>query len=73
MIKKTAASFECSGFCMFYGAPRTGFEPMTYCLEGSCSIQLSYRGLKGCPAFFLLPLRQKEPVHPFLAVQIYKF
>ena len=20
-----------------------GFEPMTYCLEGSCSIQLSYR------------------------------
>ena len=22
---------------------RIGFEPMTYCLEGSCSIQLSYR------------------------------
>ena len=25
--------------------PRTGLEPMTYCLEGSCSIQLSYRGV----------------------------
>jgi hypothetical protein len=24
---------------------RIGFEPMTYCLEGSCSIQLSYRTL----------------------------
>ena len=22
---------------------RIGLEPMTYCLEGSCSIQLSYR------------------------------
>ena len=22
---------------------RTGFKPVTYCLEGSCSIQLSYR------------------------------
>ena len=22
---------------------RIGFKPMTYCLEGSCSIQLSYR------------------------------
>ena len=21
----------------------TGIEPVTYCLEGSCSIQLSYR------------------------------
>ncbi len=25
---------------------RIGFEPMTYCLEGSCSIQLSYRTIK---------------------------
>ncbi len=22
---------------------RTGFKPVTYCLEGNCSIQLSYR------------------------------
>ncbi len=26
-------------------APRTGLEPVTRCLEGSCSIQLSYRGV----------------------------
>jgi site-specific DNA recombinase len=26
---------------------RIGFEPMTYCLEGSCSIQLSYRTIPG--------------------------
>ena len=25
-------------------APRAGFEPATLCLEGRCSIQLSYRG-----------------------------
>ena len=25
---------------------RLGFEPRTYCLEGSCSIQLSYRTKK---------------------------
>ena len=26
--------------------PRTGLEPATLCLEGRCSIQLSYRGIK---------------------------
>ncbi len=26
---------------------RIGFKPMTYCLEGSCSIQLSYRAKIG--------------------------
>ena len=25
-------------------APRSGLEPETLCLEGRCSIQLSYRG-----------------------------
>ena len=29
----------------FINVSRTGFEPMTYCLEGSCSIQLSYRDI----------------------------
>ena len=27
----------------FFIVIRTGFKPVTYCLEGSCSIQLSYR------------------------------
>ena len=26
----------------FYVARQKGFEPLTYCLEGSCSILLSY-------------------------------
>ena len=26
--------------------PWTGFEPVTRCLEGNCSIQLSYQGIK---------------------------
>jgi hypothetical protein len=36
---------------------RIGFEPMTYCLEGSCSIQLSYRTdyFKKMILLFLLP------------------
>ena len=25
-------------------APQAGLEPATYCLEGSCSVQLSYWG-----------------------------
>ncbi len=25
--------------------PRAGFDPTTYCLQGSCSTRLSYRGL----------------------------
>ena len=27
---------------------RSGFEPETYCLEGSCSIQLSYQTILFC-------------------------
>ena len=38
-IKKAIFLYE-NGF---NNVIRIGFEPMTYCLEGSCSIQLSYR------------------------------
>ncbi len=34
----------CSCFFIFLVFP-AGFEPATYCLEGSCSIQLSYENL----------------------------
>ena len=32
--------------CINGGVIRMGLEPITYCLEGSCSIQLSYRTSK---------------------------
>ena len=35
---KKPAQLRCDGF-----VNRIGFEPMACCLEGSCSIQLSYR------------------------------
>ena len=38
---KAFKSNEFEGF--IYSVNRIGFEPMTCCLEGSCSIQLSYR------------------------------
>ena len=31
---------------LFEKVTRTGLKPVTYCLEGSCSIQLSYRAKK---------------------------
>ena len=38
--QKTRATFV-GGFCVFFVNP-AGFEPATVCLEGRCSIQLSY-------------------------------
>jgi hypothetical protein len=42
--KKPHKLFVCKAhpFCF---VTRIGFKPMTYCLEGSCSIQLSYRAI----------------------------
>ena len=38
---------------------RSGFEPETYCLEGSCSIQLSYQtDLKGAAMMVRTHLRR---------------
>jgi hypothetical protein len=43
---------------------RIGFEPMAYCLEGSCSIQLSYRTVfRGCKIKEKSALMQKKSRH----------
>ena len=42
-------SVECEVWSVECGGKKvipTGIEPITYCLEGSCSIQLSYEILK---------------------------
>ena len=36
------AAFRIPGLCLAFLARQEGFEPPAYCLEGSCSIQLSY-------------------------------
>jgi hypothetical protein len=36
---------ELSHSLLFNKIPWIGFEPMTYRLEGGCSIQLSYQGI----------------------------
>ena len=40
-------------------ARQKGLEPLTYCLEGSCSIQLSYRRI-----FLLERVMGIEPTYP---------
>ena len=41
---------------------RIGFEPMTYCLEGSCSIQLSYRTDGREVTIFFIPVLLPYPI-----------
>ena len=47
----TSYFFYClllSPYCLlFYQVRLKGFEPLAHCLEGSCSIQLSYRRKSG--------------------------
>jgi hypothetical protein len=56
---------------------RIGFKPMTYCLEGSCSIQLSYRtsGRKdnGIPLSgkTLSGLFRKLNLQPYICISTY--
>ena len=39
-----------------------GFEPLTHCLEGSCSIQLSYRRISHAAACTVQPTSKMERV-----------
>ena len=45
-------------------ACREGFEPPTLCLEGTCSIHLSYRQTKVLSVILLVPGAGLEPAHP---------
>ena len=45
-------------------ACREGFEPPTLCLEGTCSIQLSYRQTKVLSVILLVPGAGLEPAQP---------
>ena len=46
---------------------RAGLEPATYCLEGSCSIQLSYRSIQAYKKD--APFLRKQP--RFSALSLY--
>ena len=52
--------------CGFHEVIPSGFEPEAYCLEGSCSIQLSY-------GTNLLVISRKSAAKVGIFLELYKF
>ena len=59
LSKRRRASSYPTEYIKKYFVTRRGFEPLTYCLEGSCSIQLSYRVM--CTFYYQVPGEGIEP------------
>jgi hypothetical protein len=67
-VNKRRSQFSNFRNLLIVNVPRTGFEPMTYCLEGSCSIQLSYRG----KIFYTLVKSKYKIFKVIIALTLYK-